>query len=55
MPAALLPRRDREILKGLPRTRIEIGKKCRVDVNAFVSRSRNCPYDGMEFDCWPIV
>ncbi len=55
MPAALLPRRDRDILKSLPPTRIEIGEKRRVDVNAFASRSRNCPYDGMEFDCWPIV
>ena len=55
MPAALLPRRDQEILKKLPPTRIEIGEKRRVDVNVFASRSRNCPYDGMEFDCWPIV
>lgn len=25
----------------------------KVDVSAFASLSRNCPYDGMEFTCWP--
>ena len=39
----------------LPPTAIEIGPARKVDIGAFASRSRNCPYDGLEFDCWPQV
>ena len=35
-------------------TTIEIGAARAVDTGAFASRSRNCPYHGMEFRCWPV-
>ena len=34
-------------------TRIEIGEERAVDVDGFASLSRNCPYHGMRFRCWP--
>ena len=37
---------------GLRETKIEIGDARAVDVNAFASLSRNCPYNGMKFRCW---
>lgn len=37
----------------LSATRIRIGEECAVDIGAFASLSRNCPYDGMKFRCWP--
>lgn len=55
MPAALLPRGYAEELKRLPPTKVVIGEKRRVNVKTFASRSRNCPYDGMIFDCWPLI
>ena len=36
-----------------PETKIEIGEEHAVDVNSFASLSRNCPYNGMKFNCWP--
>ena len=47
----------RWIIRGvgdLKPTTIEVGEKRRVSVNDFYSLSRNCPYDGMEFDCWAV-
>ena len=53
MPLALLPK---SITVGLvlPPTRIAIGAPRKVDVASFKSLSRNCPYHGMSFDCWPV-
>ena len=34
-------------------TVVTVGKTRSVDVSSFVSLSRNCPYEGMEFKCWP--
>jgi len=52
-PLDILPPR---LLPGsLGRTRLVIGRAKKVDVSAFASLSRNCPYNGMEFDCWPIA
>ncbi len=34
-------------------TTLVIGQSRKVAVSAFASLSRNCPYDGMQFDCWP--
>ena len=49
-----LPRRIvRADLSGLGGTAVEIGGVRAVDVGGFASRSRNCPYGGMEFRCWP--
>ena len=36
-----------------PETKIEIGEERVVDDNSFASLSRNCPYNGMKFNCWP--
>ena len=43
--AALLPRRE---------TRVVIGEARAVDTALFASLSRNCPYHGMKFTCWPL-
>ena len=46
----------RWIVRGLGTlgaTTVEIGEERAVDVGVFASRSRNCPYDGMRFNCWP--
>ena len=39
--------------KGLGETAVSVGRARKVDVSSFASLSRNCPYGGMEFDCWP--
>ena len=50
--------KPRDIIRGLSIaddcTRIEIGEPRVVDVASFASLSRNCPYGGLEFRCWPI-
>ena len=43
----------RRVFSGLAKTAVEIGSPRRVDVASFASLSRNCPYGGMEFTCWP--
>ena len=35
-------------------TKVVIGEERAVDINSFASLSRNCPYDGMKFHCWPV-
>ena len=35
-------------------TKVVIGEERTVDINSFASLSRNCPYDGMKFHCWPV-
>ena len=40
-------------LKSLPPTTVVIGDERVVDVSSFASLSRNCPYGGMKFRCWP--
>jgi len=42
-----------KLLAGIGETTVEIGTPRKVDVGSFVSLSRNCPYDGMIFNCWP--
>ena len=34
-------------------TKVVIGEERAVDINSFASLSRNCPYNGMKFKCWP--
>ena len=41
-------------LQSRPDTIISIGEERAVDVNSFASLSRNCPYNGMKFTCWPV-
>ena len=38
---------------GLRNTVVTIGEERAVDISAFASLSRNCPYNGMKFRCWP--
>ena len=48
----------RSILAAPPPTGatvIETGCPRKVSVADFASLSRNCPYDGMAFDCWPAA
>ena len=33
-------------------TVVTIGEERAVDINSFASLSRNCPYQGLKFDCW---
>lgn len=42
-----------QLLAGIGETTVEVGAPRKVDVSAFASLSRNCPYDGMVFNCWP--
>ena len=44
----------KETLKDLIRsTTVVVGAERAVDVSSFASLSRNCPYDGMKWRCWP--
>ena len=52
MPRALVAGLD---AADLAPTRIAVGEPRAVDVAAFASRSRNCPYGGLTFDCWPLI
>ena len=40
-------------LQSRPDTTIFVGEERAVDINSFASLSRNCPYNGMKFRCWP--
>ena len=40
-------------LQSRSATTISIGEERAVDVGSFASLSRNCPYHGMKFRCWP--
>lgn len=55
LPRRILSPRCAKRLDSLRSTEIAVGEKRRVDVAGFASLSRNCPYDGMEFDCWPVI
>ena len=39
----------------LKETTVTIGETKTVDINSFLSLSRNCPYNGMKFKCWPVL
>ena len=46
----------RWIVRGIGETAattVTVGAAREVKVGAFASLSRNCPYDGMKFTCWP--
>ena len=43
----------RETISGRTVIRVDDGNRRKVDVSEFASLSRNCPYRGMEFSCWP--
>lgn len=52
MPRTILPAPLAAQLEGHA-TRVVVGEPHAVDLDSFVSRSRNCPYQGMMFGCWP--
>ena len=37
----------------LGETVVAVGEEKTVDISSFASLSRNCPYNGMKFTCWP--
>ena len=51
MPLGILPSGAGE---SLCETVVEVGALRIVEVGSFATLSRNCPYDGMEFTCWPV-
>ena len=53
MPLGLLPDSD-AVAAELRQTKISVGSPRAVDVESFASLSRNCPYGGMVFSCWPL-
>ena len=55
MPRSVLSARAAKRLAGARRTSVVAGDVRKVSVEDFASLSRNCPYDGMELDCWPAV
>ena len=42
------------LLPRLSSTTVVIGDEKAVDINSFASLSRNCPYNGKRFRCWPV-
>ena len=55
MPLGILSKFGRfGSLEGLGTTTVAIGEERAVDINSFASLSRNCPYNGMRFRCWPV-
>jgi len=53
MPREILSPIAAARLDGAPQTTVEAGGRRTVEIARFASISRNCPYDGMEFSCWP--
>lgn len=53
LPASLLPRRFAPEIAALPKTVVSVGAARAVDTASFASLSRNCPYHGLRFTCWP--
>ena len=41
-------------IAGKTRLCVDAQNSRKVDVASFASLSRNCPYGGMEFSCWPV-
>ncbi|MBQ3288624.1 MAG: amidohydrolase family protein [Kiritimatiellae bacterium] len=52
MPLSILPPGACE---GLCETAVETGEPHVVDLGSFATLSRNCPYGGMKFSCWPVA
>ena len=41
-------------LESSSQTTVAVGTERTIDVDQFASLSRNCPYNGMKFRCWPV-
>ena len=55
MPRSILSSRAAKRLDGARKTVLEVGEVRVVEIARFASRSRNCPFDGWEPDCWPVA
>ena len=55
MPRGILSPRAAARLDGARQTTVEVGEWRVIEVSKFASLSRNCPYDGFESNCWPVV
>lgn len=55
MPRGILSPRAAARLDDARQTVVEIGEWRVIEVAKFASLSRNCPYDGFESNCWPVV
>ncbi len=53
LPQAILAKSCAAALAARRPTVLEVGASRTVAVANFASRSRNCPYDGLSFTCWP--
>ncbi|MBR2066195.1 MAG: dihydroorotase, partial [Kiritimatiellae bacterium] len=53
LPLSLLPRRLSEQVSA--QSRFEVGPPRPVDISGFATRSRNCPWNGMEFSLRPLT
>ena len=53
MPLQIISRHRGSVASKLTETTVAIGEERAVDVGTFASLSRNCPYNGMKFRCWP--
>ena len=53
MPRKILSPYAMASLDAAPSTIVDVGEWRSVEVAKFASLSRNCPYDGLQFDCWP--
>ena len=55
MPRGILSSRAAARLDDAQQTVVEVGEWRVIEIAKFVSLSRNCPYDGFESNCWPVV
>jgi len=55
MPRGILSPRAAARLDDARQTVVEVGEWRVIEVAKFASLSRNCPYDGFESNCWPVV
>lgn len=55
MPRGVLAPSLRGRFAALGETTVAVGGTRAVDPSSFASLSRNCPYGGMEFSCWPVA
>ena len=54
MPCGIVSKFQGFKVSELKETTVVIGEERAVDINSFASLSRNCPYNGMKFSCWPV-
>jgi dihydroorotase len=55
MPRGILQSRAAACLDDAQQTVVEVGERRVIEVAKFASLSRNCPYAGLKFKCWPVL